>query len=128
MINGNRPDAAKLLSGNKYMPQPLPAITKTLTRSESDYARVLTHPQWHGERIGYTPYPFPGYTTALVEAMRGTVVDGDASFVDRLDPATVHRDLVDDRFVLKSMSTLGGPPGAFGLPDSLTRTEQDVLA
>ncbi|MGD9989112.1 ABC transporter substrate-binding protein [Pseudonocardia sp.] len=126
-IEGNRPDAAKLLSGNRYMPQPLPAITKTLTRAEGDYTSVLTRPQWHGERIGYTPYPFPGYTTALVEAMRGTVVDGDASFVDRLDPATVHRDLVDDRFVRRSITTLGGP-AAFGLPDSLTRTEQDVLA
>jgi NitT/TauT family transport system substrate-binding protein len=126
-IGGHRPDAAKLLSEKKYLPQPLPAITKTLTRAPTDYAAVNLRPDWHGERMGFAPYPFPGYTPALVEAMRGTVVDGDASFLDRIDPVTVHAELTDDRFVLNSMNALGGP-GAFGLSGSLTRTEQEALA
>jgi NitT/TauT family transport system substrate-binding protein len=126
-LGANRPDGAKLLSTGRYLPQPLPAITKSLTRPAADYAATLEHPEWHGERMGFSPFPFPGYTTALLEAMRGTVVDGDASFVRAIDPATVHADLVDDRFVRSSMATLGGP-GAFGLPASLTRTEEDIKA
>jgi NitT/TauT family transport system substrate-binding protein len=55
--------------------------------------------------------------------MRETVVDGDTGFLAGLDPAAVHADLVDDRFVLRSMTSLGGPE-AFGLPTSLTRTEE----
>jgi NitT/TauT family transport system substrate-binding protein len=125
-LGANRPDGAKLLSQGKYLPQPLPAITKALARNGADYASVVEHADWHGERIGFSPYPFPGYTSALLEAMRGTVVDGDVSFLDRIDPATVHSDLVDDRFVLKSLTAVGGP-SAFGLPGSLTRTEQEAL-
>jgi NitT/TauT family transport system substrate-binding protein len=122
-ISGNRPGAAGLLSTGRYLPQPLPAITKALTYAPAEHAATLRNPGWHGERIGFAPYPFPGFTAALVEAMRDTVVDGDTSFLDGLDPTAVHADLVDDRFVLRSMTSLGGP-GAFGLPASLTRTEE----
>jgi NitT/TauT family transport system substrate-binding protein len=122
-IGANRAGAAGLLSVNRYLPQPLPAITKALTYHASDYAATLRNPSWHGEQIGFSPYPFPSYTPALVNAMRETVVDGDTGFLAGLDPPAVHADLVDDRFVLRSMASLGGPQ-AFGLPTSLTRIEE----
>ncbi|WP_224401327.1 ABC transporter substrate-binding protein [Pseudonocardia sp. ICBG1034] len=117
-ISASRADAAAVLSTGRYLPQPLPAITRALNQPPRDPQR----PGWYGERIGFAPFPFPGYTRTLVEAMRDTVVDGDTSFLDGLDPAAVHADLTDDRFVRRSIALHGGP-AAFGLPDSLTRTE-----
>nr|WP_152975408.1 ABC transporter substrate-binding protein [Rhodococcus rhodochrous] len=118
-IGTDRPAAAKLLAGG-YLPQPLPAITTALTYPGRAPG---VHPHWQPERVGYQPFPFPSFTAALIEAMHGTLVDGDTRFLDRLDPATVHDDLVDDRFVRASLGRLGGPT-AFGLPADLTRTEE----
>ncbi|SFN73406.1 NitT/TauT family transport system substrate-binding protein [Pseudonocardia ammonioxydans] len=118
-IDGARGDAASVLSSGRYLPQPLPAISRALDQPPGS----PHNPDWHGERIGFEPFPFPGYTRRLVEAMRDTVVDGDTTFLDRLDPAAVHADLTDDRFVRRSIDRHGGP-AAFGLPASLTRTEE----
>ncbi|MBO0873315.1 MAG: ABC transporter substrate-binding protein [Pseudonocardia sp.] len=122
-ITAHRRDAAGALCTGRYLPQPLPAVTRALTWAPTDPALVVRHPDWHGERIGFTPYPFPSFTQAMVEAMRETVVDGDRHFLDALDPASVHTELVDDRFVRRSMVALGGP-AAFGLSDQLTRIEE----
>jgi NitT/TauT family transport system substrate-binding protein len=121
----NRPQAAQLLSGGHYLPQPVKAITKALTYPQAPYEQrgALHHPQWQGQRIDFQPFPFPSYTERLVTAMRGTLVDGDTTFLDTLDPAAVHRDLVADRFVRRALDRLGGPQ-VFGLPGPLTRTEE----
>ncbi|WP_241384987.1 ABC transporter substrate-binding protein [Rhodococcus sp. CH91] len=119
-IGADRPAAAGLLS-SRYLPQPLPAITNALTYPGRDAG--TRHPQWQPQRIGYQPFPFPSFTAALVEAMHETVVDGDTRFLARLDPATVHADLVDDRFVRTSLTRVEGTH-AFGLPTDLTRTEE----
>jgi NitT/TauT family transport system substrate-binding protein len=122
-IADHRAETAALLSTARYLPQPLPAIRRALTRAPDDPVLVVRHPGWHGERMGFTPFPFPSYTEAMVGAMHETAVDGDRTFLDRLDPAAVHRELVDDRFVRGSLAALGGP-AAFGLPDTLIRTEE----
>ena len=119
-IETNRVPAARLLSQGGYLPQPIPAVSRSLTYPDTDYP--LRHPQWQGQRIGFAPFPFPSYTERLVTAMRDTVVDGDRSFLDGLDPGAVHVDVADDRFVRRSMAASGGP-AAFGLPVSLTRQE-----
>lgn len=59
--------------------------------------------------------------------MHDTIVDGDRRFLERLDPATVHSDLVDDTFVRNSLQAHGGP-AAFGLSGDFARTEQLELA
>jgi NitT/TauT family transport system substrate-binding protein len=122
-IAAHRRDAATALTSGRYLPQPPAAVTRALNRAPTDPALMVANPGWHGERIGFAPYPFPSYTEALVGAMRDTVVDGDRRFLDALDPAGVHAALVDDRFVLRSITAQGGSV-AFGLPQSLTRTEQ----
>lgn len=119
-IGTDRPAAAQLLSA-EYLPQPLPAITQALTYPDRDLG--THHPHWQPQRIGYQPFPFPSFTAALIEAMHGTVVDGDTRFLTRLDPATVHDDLVDDRFVRTSLTRVAGTD-AFGLPSDLTRIEE----
>lgn len=120
-IDADRKQAAGMLTSGNYLPQPLPAVTKALTYPADGYA--ITHHDWQPQRIGYQPFPFPSFTRALIEAMQDTEVDGDRRFLSRLDPATVHTDLVDDRFVRQSLNRVGGP-GMFGLPADLTRTEE----
>jgi NitT/TauT family transport system substrate-binding protein len=122
-INDNRAATATALCGGRFLPQPVPAVTRALTRKPSDHALIMRNPGWQGERIGFAPYPFAGYTEALVGEMGQAVVDGDRRFLDRLDPVRVHGELVDDRFVHRSIITHGGP-SAFGLPASLTRVEE----
>ena len=120
-IDADRTSAAAMLKSGGYLPQPLPAITKALTYPADGYR--IAHHDWQPQRIGYQPFPFPSFTRELVEAMHETEVDGDRRFLTRLDPAAVHADLVDDRFVRQSLIR-GGGPAAFGLPDTLTRTEE----
>jgi NitT/TauT family transport system substrate-binding protein len=120
-INGDRPKAAAALSAGAYLPQPQPAIKTALTYRPQDY-RFL-HPDWQPQRLGFQPFPFPSFTRRLVEAMHDTVVDGDRRFLDRLDPASVHTELVVDTFVRAALAAHGGPE-SFGIPSDLTRTEQ----
>lgn len=55
--------------------------------------------------------------------MHDTVVDGDRAFLDTLDPARVHDDLVDDTFVRRAIAAHGGPE-AFGITPQFARIEQ----
>ena len=119
-IGADRAAAASALAGG-YLPQPVGAIRLALTYPKPPYP--LLHPDWEPQRIGYQPFPFPSYTERLVEAMGDTVVDGDRRFLERLDPARVHGELVDDVFVRRSLDKHGGAQ-AFGLDPTLTRTEQ----
>lgn len=125
----NRAEAARLLAkqGDRgYLPQPLEAIERVLLDHEHDHyvqEGIIRHPEWNAARIDFRPYPFPSYTVALVEHLRRTQVEGDAAFLQALDPQQAHRELVDDRFVLQALEREGGP-AAFGLPESLNRSER----
>lgn len=123
-------EAASLLSKtgkNRYTPHS-PEILRAVLAPPPDAAgrylgdRAIVHPDWHGKRIDFQPYPYPGYTEELVRRLKQTRVEGDTAFVSTLDPAFVSRDLVDDRFVRKSIEAAGGM-STFGLPDGYTRTE-----
>ena len=122
-LSRDRRAGAQLLTGDGYLPQPLPAVTEALTYPDAERSGALHRPQWTGQRIGFQPYPFPGFTAELVRSMFETTVDGDSSFLERLDPAAVHSQLVDDRFARSALARFGGPT-AFGLPADLNRTEE----
>jgi NitT/TauT family transport system substrate-binding protein len=124
-LSNDRKAAAAKLGGGKYLPQPVPAITLAMTYPTAPYP--LRHPEWQPQRLGFQPFPFPSFTNELVTAMHDTVIDGDRRFLDRLDPTTVHGDLVDDTFVRNSIQAHGGP-AAFGLSGDYTRTEQLELS
>ncbi|WP_295651007.1 ABC transporter substrate-binding protein [uncultured Dietzia sp.] len=117
-IRADRSAAAAILSGKGYLPQPPPAVEVAMAGTVADPAGGPDRP-----RIDFHPYPFPSFTEELVRQMRQTVVDGETRFLDGLDPARVHRELVDDRFVRASIERHGGP-AALGLPTSLTRHER----
>jgi NitT/TauT family transport system substrate-binding protein len=114
-IDTDRQAAATALSAGGYLPQPAPALKLALTYPDPPYP--LRHPDWHPQRLGFQAFPYPSFTQRLVEAMADTVVDGDRRFLERLDPAHVHADLVDDSFVRTALDT-------HGLSMPFTRTEQ----
>lgn len=124
----NQVETAKMLSSagpNRYTPHQLQPLTKVLAVTDySDYEKrgIIAHPQWQQRRIDFQPFPFASYTEEMVRALVQTKVEGDTRFLAGLDPKFVARDLVDDRFVRKSIAAAGGP-AAFGLPASLLRTE-----
>jgi NitT/TauT family transport system substrate-binding protein len=125
---GNQLATAKLLSrdgAEKYTPHDLPLLAKVLAATDYgtyEKAGIVRNAGWYQRRIDFQPFPFPSYTQELVRAVQQTKVEGDTAFLQKLDPAFVARDLVDDRFVRKAINAVGGP-AAFGLPADLTRKE-----
>lgn len=132
-LKDNRKEGAQLLSKDapgKYTPFPPAVLERVLVPNaerQQQYVKdgAIRHPEWKDERIEYQPYPFPSYTEQLVKLLKATQVEGDNKFLSALDPAFVSRDLVDDRFVRKSIAALGGLK-AFGLPEKYTRSETIV--
>mgnify|MGYP006052442571 FL=1 len=128
---GNQLDAAKLLSSaddNRYTPHSPQVLAKVLAASDTasyEASGAVRNKIWQQRRIDFQPYPFPSYTEELVRALQKTRLDGDNTFLQKLDPRFAARDLVDDRFVKKAIASVGGPQ-AFGLPADLLRKE--VLA
>lgn len=131
-IQGNREQAAKLLSresGNQYTPHALPVLSKVLAPTSSDQqsylaAKAIRHADWHEERIGFQPYPYPSYTKELVTRLGNTVVEGDNAFLKTLDPSFAAQDLVDDRFAKRAIGLVGGP-AKFG--QTLDYSRQEVV-
>lgn len=127
----NRLETATLLSGageHRYTPHPPRTLAKVL--AATDYASyeacgVVHNKGWQQRRIDFQPYPYASYTEQLVRAVQQTRVEGDTSFLARLDPKFVARDLVDERFVRKALAAVGGPQ-AFGQPADLSRRETIV--
>jgi NitT/TauT family transport system substrate-binding protein len=124
----HRVEAARLLSseGHKYLPQPRPVIERALTHYDlEEYAPTgaIRHEDWQTDRIDFQPFPQASYTEELVRQLRETVVEGDASFLQDLDPAEAHRLLVDDRFARVAIDAAGGPE-AFGIDPSFQRVER----
>lgn len=126
----HRPETVALLSKdgqNRYTPH-LPAVLeKVLAPPPSDNAGyvasgAIKHADWNLPRIDFQPYPYPSYTEELVRLLKTTLVEGDRTFLDRLDPALAARELVDDRFVKAAVTAHGGL-AAFGLPNDFTRAE-----
>tara|TARA_B100001123_G_scaffold451290_1_gene630005 strand:- start:9993 stop:11231 length:1239 start_codon:yes stop_codon:yes gene_type:complete len=123
----NKVEAARLLSkdGGNYLPQPLKAIEYAMTHYDhSEYvpSGAITHPEWDNQRIGFQPFPFPSYTQELIKSLRETIVEGDNSFLDNLNPLTAHQDLVNDNFAKTAIEKLGGTE-KFNIPEDYTRTE-----
>ncbi|CAM2157086.1 NitT/TauT family transport system substrate-binding protein [Pararobbsia alpina] len=127
-------ELAHLLSKDgpdRYTPHTAQLLTRVLAPAPSEEGRYLAdgairHADWHQKRIDFQPYPYPSYTEELVRRLKSTQVDGNATFLANLDPVATSRDLVDDRFVRKSITANGGLQ-AFGQPDGFERKEVVVV-
>ena len=110
-IADDRPAAAAILSEGGYLPQPVEAIERALTHyaTEEYFASgAIVNEEWSSERIGFQPYAFPSYTEQLVSSLKETLIDGDTSFLDALDPSTAHEQLVADGLARAAIEANGG--------------------
>jgi len=123
-LRTDRVGSAQMLVDGGYLPQSIESVTRALTHYDQvEYgpSGAITHPEWGSERIGFQPYPFASYTERLITELRSTKVDGDSAFLEQIDLASAHMDLVAVGLAERAMESQGGI-GAFGL-DSLERSE-----
>ena len=108
-----RVGAAARLSEGVSPPQPAPVIAKVLIEHDDDHAAyaetgAIAHPEWEQPRIGFQPYAYPSYTERLVEELRLTKIDASMAWLDRVDAAAVHHDLVSAEINLRAIESAGG--------------------
>ena len=103
----NPSETAHLLSrdGEGYLPVSKEVLSKVFENPSAD---ELVHPEWNVSRIGFQPFPFPSATRFIIEQMKKTKVEGDAGFLEGLDTAAAAAELVDDRFIMKTLDETGG--------------------
>lgn len=108
----NKAEVAQMLSrdGMGYLPAPAPVVTRAMTLYADHPEYLETGAIVHGEeyrngRIDFQPWPYPSATKFIVEAMNETVVSGDTTFLDGLDPQFVADDLVNYDFVRAALET-----------------------
>ncbi|MGA2127883.1 MAG: ABC transporter substrate-binding protein [Xanthobacteraceae bacterium] len=103
----NKAEIARLISKDDraYLPMPAEVVVKAMTDYGAGYdaSGAIRHREWGNGRVDFQPWPYPSATRLIVEAMGKTVVEGDATFLNGLDPDFVARDLVDYRFVTKAL-------------------------
>jgi NitT/TauT family transport system substrate-binding protein len=126
-VRTHRSEVAAILArdGQGYLPQPREVIERALgDHATTDHAvrGAIQHGDWQSARIDFEPFPFPTYTEKLVTLLKDTLVEGDTSFLQKLDPKSVHASLVDDRFARAALAAAGGPT-QFDLDATLARTE-----
>lgn len=101
----NKAEVAELLSrdGAGYLPMPAPVVKRAMTLYETDATYKSTgaikHLDWRNGRIDFQPWPYPSATKLIVKAMNETIVAGDRTFLTKLDPDFVVKDLVNYEFV-----------------------------
>ncbi len=70
---------------------------------------AIKHPEWKAQRIGFQPYPYASATRFIVQHLRETLVQGDKTFLQQLNPDFVVKDLVSYDFVKNAVLAVGGP-------------------
>ncbi|MEQ1716414.1 MAG: ABC transporter substrate-binding protein [Hyphomicrobium sp.] len=100
----NKKEVARMLSkdGKGYLPMPAEVIERSmLLYDEKTYgaSKAIKHPEWKNDRINFQPWPYPSATKLIIEEMNKAIVSGDKTFLSKLDPEFVAKDLVDYTFV-----------------------------
>ncbi len=110
----NKAEVAMMLSkdGKGYLPMPGKAVVRAMTYyDEAAYAKpdAIRHQKEFGNgRIDFAPYPYPSATEMIVKAMNETLVGGEKTFLEKLDPKFVAQDLVDYKHVKAAMDKYKG--------------------
>ncbi len=100
----NKKLVARMISrdGRGYLPMPGDVVEHAITFYDTEFygpQGAIRHAEWDNGRVDFQPWPYPSATRLIVEAMNETLVEGDTTFLDNLDPAFAADDLVDYRFV-----------------------------
>ncbi len=115
-ILDNRVKTAKILSrdGRGYLPVDEKVTLKVFTDydikeyGDGNIPQAIRHPEWHIDRIGFQPYPYPSATKFMFESLKNTLVEGDNNFLKKYDANFVADDVIDYRFVKKAIEYAGG--------------------
>ena len=106
----NKAEVARMLSkdGEGYLPMPGKVVERAMTLYEQDETYIasgaIKHAkEWGNGRIDFQAWPYPSATKLIVEQMNKTVVSGDKTFLDGLDPNFVAEDLVAYEFVKNAL-------------------------
>ena len=107
--SNNKKEVAWMMSkdGKGYLPLPGPVIERAMTLyDDTTYGKTgaIEHRQWHNGRIDFQPWPYPSATKLIVKAMGETVVGGDTTFLTKLNPEFVAKDLVNYDYVRNAMN------------------------
>ncbi|MEJ2407415.1 MAG: ABC transporter substrate-binding protein [Candidatus Thiodiazotropha sp.] len=117
--------------GKGYLPMPGKAIVRAMTYyNEADYASpkaIRNQSEFHNGRIDFSPYPYPSATKLIVESMNQTLVGGDNTFLNKLDPDFVAKDLVDYKHVKAAMAKYPGWEKAPGVDPAHPFEREEVV-
>ncbi|MBO6751633.1 MAG: ABC transporter substrate-binding protein [Spongiibacter sp.] len=128
----NKQEVARMLSrdGERYLPMKANVVERAMTLyDEVAYAKpdAIQHPEWGSGRIDFQPWPYPSATKLIVSELKNTLVGGDASFIQELDPEFVANDLVDYRFVKTAMEANTGWQNAPGFDAENPFQREEVI-
>ena len=109
----NKQEVARLMSkdGEKYLPMKAKVVERAMTLYSQDAygeSKAIQNASWGSGRIDFQPWPFPSATKLIVDELKNTLVGGDTTFLNDLDPDFVVNDLVDYQFVKKAMEKHSG--------------------
>ena len=115
-VINHRDEVPQILSkdGKGYLPMPEKVIHRAMTKYDLETyglqggTGAIRHPDWKVSRIGFQPYPYESTTREIVRLLAQTHVEGDASFLARLDTERVVRELFDYTLVKKAAEKVGG--------------------
>lgn len=104
----NREEMAVMLSkdGKGYLPFPKAVVQRAMLFYDPAYYKnpqAIKHPQWGMDRIDFQGWPYPSATELVTSDLKKTVITGDSTFLDKLTPDFVAKDLVNYDFVKKSL-------------------------
>ncbi|HEV3470348.1 MAG TPA: ABC transporter substrate-binding protein [Pyrinomonadaceae bacterium] len=113
---GNRDQVSQILSkdGKGYLPMPEPVIKRAMSKYDLESyglqggTGAIRHPEWGVSRIGFQPYPYESTTREIVNLLKQTKVEGQADFLQGLDPEQVARELFDYALVKNAADRVGG--------------------
>ncbi|MBD3670384.1 MAG: ABC transporter substrate-binding protein [Gammaproteobacteria bacterium] len=129
----NKEEVAVMMSrdGKGYLPMPAEAVVRAMTfYDEKDYAQphAIRHKEeFNNGRIDFSPFPYPSATEMIVEAMNDTLVGGEKTFLENLDPQFVSKDLVDYKHVKAAMAKYPGWETAPGVDPSNPYSRTEVV-
>jgi len=129
----NKAEVAMMMSrdGKGYLPMPGKAVVRAMTDyDEGHYAKphaIRNKKEYENGRIDFSPYPYPSATELIVEAMNDTVVGGQKTFLEGLDPKFVAKDLVDYKHVKIAMEKHKGWETAPGVDPANPYERKEVI-